>query len=640
MPNFYAAVRAVDRAEAWFQMRYMSWGTATAFEAGLRARRLVESNVFGLYDNDPPSASEAKIVYKMLTSHRTQILQVEALWGLNPDGTTGTRNLVAEVNADARWGTLDAVTLVDALIPARDAFIAWVNSSQLLEGQPNLVAGNWNPAAIYYNPNATTLDARGDDGKANNLEKSLLVGSDGADVIWGGAGDDVLIGGAGGDTLNGGAGADVLIGGTGFMDVLSGGAGVDIYVFKTGDGIDKIVGDATQGSNGDDDGKIIYDGVELKGLTARSVIDFQYGNHPSWVWTDGGQTFHATLMDGDVTNGGTLWVSKGTSFGTDRLVIENFKPGDLGLDLGANLACQLLPDTHTNPFTSGSYVPTTLSTFLKEGGSRTMTVALNTPAVAGQKVIIGADGLLDVLFVVTGAEELSLISGSVQLTLEEGQTSVTFALLERGEVAADTNLILSATLLDAQGQSVGTASSLNIALDATDSANSSTADTIYAIDTASQRMVGTGLTNTGTAPDVWSPGTTVYGASSLHYFQTGTVLTSPNLAQAYYSEIVDRSVATPEAGHDLVTTDGGLGNSYVIGSSYRDAIVDGINTGGWPTVLYGGPAGDNDVLYGNAGDDVLQTHGGDDQSYGGDGNSDVLYGGAGNDDKYFFLLAA
>ena len=43
MPGFFAAVRAQDRAEAWFQMRYNAWGTNTAVEAGLRARRLVEA---------------------------------------------------------------------------------------------------------------------------------------------------------------------------------------------------------------------------------------------------------------------------------------------------------------------------------------------------------------------------------------------------------------------------------------------------------------------------------------------------------------------------------------------------------------------------------------------------------------------
>lgn len=650
MPEFFDAVRSGNRAEAWYEMRYMSWGKRTVDEPGLRARRLIESNVFGLYDNDPPSANEARSVYKMLTSHRDQILQLEALWGVSPDGTSGTRNLVAEVNTDnTRWGTLDAVTLVEALTPARDAFIGWVNSSGLLEGQPNLVAEQWNPAAIYYNPNAknSTLDARSDDGKGGpdglRLENNLLVGSDGADILYGGTGDDVLIGSAGGDKLVGGAGADILIGGTGFTDVLSGGAGDDTYVFKTGDGIDKIVGESESDVNGDDDGKIIYDGIELTGSNAKSIIDFSQGDRPSWVWTEGGATFHATLMDGDLTNGGTLWISKGGDFGTDRIVIENFKPDDLGLNLDAALTCQLLPDTFTNPFTNESYTPTTLSTSLMEGGSRMMTVALNTPAVAGQKVLIGASGLLDVLFIVTGAEELSLSNGGVELTLEAGQTSITFELLERGDIDSDADFTLTATVRDADGQAVGDAASLHVALQASSSVTPENAETIYKIGEVtivdeSGQPAGSwygrysyGLRSDGTYTPITDVDMDIFGQAS--YFKAASVSADPSWR---HSEYIDDRGDYPAWSGGTVAILGGLGDSYIVGTEYRDVITDGVNdtfrydgyiyeNGAWvpaslPGYLYGN---DKDVLIGGLGGDVLFTHGGDDRAEGDEGN-DVL----------------
>ena len=81
----HAAVRAQDCAEAWFQMRYNAWGTNTAVEAGLRGRRLVEAQVFGLYDNATNiSPEEAKQVFRMWTRHQTQIRLDESRWGVNP----------------------------------------------------------------------------------------------------------------------------------------------------------------------------------------------------------------------------------------------------------------------------------------------------------------------------------------------------------------------------------------------------------------------------------------------------------------------------------------------------------------------------------------------------------------------------
>jgi GH24 family phage-related lysozyme (muramidase) len=231
MKGFFDAVRAGDRAEAWFQMRYMSWGTARPiFEAGLRARRLVESQVFGLYDSLTVSAAEARNVYTMLNRHRGEIMQLESKWGMTPDGIPGTRNLYAFVNAEPRWDGYSVQTLTESLEQARDSFISWVNTQLPLLVAP-LSPADWNPAAIYYNPASTTLSARLDDGKGATgggprLDKNLIVGGIANDTIEGGKGDDVLMGGL----------------------------GKDIYIYNDGDGNDTII---------DPDGGVLrYKGVD------------------------------------------------------------------------------------------------------------------------------------------------------------------------------------------------------------------------------------------------------------------------------------------------------------------------------------------------------------------------------------------
>ncbi len=67
----------------------------------------------------------------------------------------------------------------------------------------------------------------------------VLVGWGGNDVLHGGPGNDTLHGGYGKDTLYGGPGDDTLLGGPG-MDTLHGGSGNDVFVFRPGDGNDRI----------------------------------------------------------------------------------------------------------------------------------------------------------------------------------------------------------------------------------------------------------------------------------------------------------------------------------------------------------------------------------------------------------------
>jgi Ca2+-binding RTX toxin-like protein/GH24 family phage-related lysozyme (muramidase) len=249
MPGFFRAVRAEDRAEAWFQLRYNSWGTKKDNEAGLRTRRLVESQIFNLYDQydntSGVSAQESQQVYRMLQLHRAQILEDESLWGVNPDGTSGTRNLIAAINGDrVKWGTLPLVsTLTQALTPARDGIIAWVNGLLPAGVAPITASMIDNPASIY-------LDAGRDDSTQNvdpDHHGGVLVAArydaNGNEI----ASRDLLIGEGGNDYLLGGKGDDILLGGT----------GDDSYFFRVGDGQDVVVDDDGSGSLYRDDGRLV-----------------------------------------------------------------------------------------------------------------------------------------------------------------------------------------------------------------------------------------------------------------------------------------------------------------------------------------------------------------------------------------------
>lgn len=72
--------------------------------------------------------------------------------------------------------------------------------------------------------------------------RDTMLGDDGNDLLQGGGGNDALFGGGGDDTLSGGTGADRLVGGPG-DDIMNGGTGdgsPDTFLFRLGDGIDRI----------------------------------------------------------------------------------------------------------------------------------------------------------------------------------------------------------------------------------------------------------------------------------------------------------------------------------------------------------------------------------------------------------------
>ena len=72
-----------------------------------------------------------------------------------------------------------------------------------------------------------------------NSNANTITGGSGKDTIYGGNGNDSILGGAGNDRLYGQKGNDTLWGGAG-NDSLYGGAGNDVFIYKAGEGTDKI----------------------------------------------------------------------------------------------------------------------------------------------------------------------------------------------------------------------------------------------------------------------------------------------------------------------------------------------------------------------------------------------------------------
>lgn len=304
MQSFRDAVVAGDRSEAWFEMRYNAWGSNAAAEAGLRKRRVLESELFGLYsDPNNVTSDEALSTYQMYQQHRERINRDEARWGVDIDGNPGQRNLIAEANRD--YATLlegrgNVQTLAESLEPARLRLL-----SDLREQHPEIADRLSNEA---FNAGSIHVDAGRDSARvAVDADHASTIDAtrrrNGAEV----SNNDLLLGGGGNDILIGGQGNDVLIGGAGH-DVLRGGAGNDTYIVNDGD----VVQDA------DRNGQLFWDGRQLTGGTRQA-------GDPEGVFrsADGQTTYRIQGADLLIGN------ERGQS-----VTVQNFQSGSLGIELG------------------------------------------------------------------------------------------------------------------------------------------------------------------------------------------------------------------------------------------------------------------------------------------------------------------
>jgi len=304
MQSFRDAVNAEDRAEAWYEMRYNAWGSNANAEAGLRKRRYMESELFGLYDDPENVTSEdALSTYRTYQLHRDRINRDEARWGVDVDGNPGQRNLISEANRDYASllnGRGQVQTLAESLEPARARLLADLRT-QHPEISDRLTNEAFNAGSIYVPPGRDAANAAVDPRHAAKLDATRRRG--GAEVVH----NDLLLGGGGNDTLIGGRGDDVLIGGGG-RDTLRGGEGNDTYVVNN----DAVIQDA------DCVGQVFWNGQRLTG-----------GNH---LQRDPEGTFRS--VDGRQTyrmEGAKLLISNDQD---QSVTVQDYQSGALGITLG------------------------------------------------------------------------------------------------------------------------------------------------------------------------------------------------------------------------------------------------------------------------------------------------------------------
>lgn len=302
MQPFRDAVAAGDRAEAWFEMRYNAWGSNQNFESGLRKRRYMESELFGLYD-DPHdvSAEDAASVYRMYQLHRDRINGDEQRWGVDIDGNPGQRNLVAEANRDYA-GILrtrgNVQTISEALEPARTRLLSELRR-QYPEISESLGEQSFNAGSIHVAPGRESARISVDLGHPATLNATRT--RHGTEIV----NDDLLLGSGGDDTLIGARGDDVLIGGGG-RNTLRGGEGNDSYLVNGGD----IVQDS------DGLGRIVWNGRHL------DSVGWQRGEEGMFHSEDGRFTGRMDGADLIITNDQN-----------ESITVRNHQPGHLGIDL-------------------------------------------------------------------------------------------------------------------------------------------------------------------------------------------------------------------------------------------------------------------------------------------------------------------
>ena len=538
------ALQDDNRAEAWYQIRYNSnnGNTRNTAGQGLANRRFKESDLFNLYGDGPLSDLEAKEVLQMYTKYRDLSLDLNGIRAYDAQ--------FSPTNPNAGSHGIDV-----EISPARDHLIANFAEGRTIDGE------------VLVGQNEV---AQGDvlEGTASG---DLLFGEQGTDVLRGGAGTDVLYGGAGIDTLSGGtendllrgeAGNDTLQGGAG-NDLLEGGAGFDTYIYKTGDGNDRI-------EDSDATGVIVVNGKMLTGGVKKA-------GQNDWISSDGTLKYLMSGTDLVVQLNGT----------TIMTVNEDFQSGQFGIRL------------IDGPVTSTEAPPTVLTIV---GDFQPLDM---DPVEEG--VQIGYDELGNIIQDPGSPGDRSdLLNGSGNNdTLNGG------ALRDRLTALGGSDVLVG-----------GSDGDVLIGQDGND------------------QLFGDQLVNVGSLTSFENVGGTVGTGASGDFLSSG----------------VNDDVLVGGAGNDALY--GGAGQDLVLGGA-GDDVIDGDSdfvaaNFEWSYTFHnpfsytlnnavfvsnGGIVGDDDVLYGGAGNDVMMGMKGNDFLYGevgndkitGDDGDDVILGGEGDD---------
>jgi|CXWL01.1.fsa_nt_gi Ca2+-binding RTX toxin-like protein len=330
-----SALKADNRAEAWYQIRYESNQeriSNLALARGIANRRYAESDKFSLYENASVNETEAKSIFRMYTEHREAIYTYESDSRTSPSATDS----FAHESQDARNFLVPLYS--QKTVPFGPGVVTLpAIDGEVLVGTDDLAGDRFDlraitiqgvPASVFeLSKNDLMFGEGGRDFLHGRLGNDVLYGGDsgdelfgdeGQDVLFGDAGADTLQGGVGDDSLFGGAGNDTLVGGAG-NDNLAGGEGFDTYfINSTTDGVDTI-------EDSDAKGVIKIDGRVLTGGVKKP------DGNGVWKSADGYFEYRMVGTDLKVTVAGTS---------VTLTVNENFQSGQFGIRL---IDAQALP---------------------------------------------------------------------------------------------------------------------------------------------------------------------------------------------------------------------------------------------------------------------------------------------------------
>ena len=634
-PKLGQALQNGNRAEAWYEIRYNTnaegWryinsGTLKTVptERGLAKRRFEEAALFGLYNDlaNGVTRQEAEQIYRMLQTHRREILDYENAYGQLPianmavyHGRSPRGDQIAAARTDypTLAGLAQPDPLVNTLEPAKNVLLAYVfNDYSSVLGGLNL--NDYLSTAVYLgNANATNnLDAVIEDQEGAEIaSKDVLIGGDKADYLRGGKGDDVLIGGGGSDRLEGGPGADILIGGS----------GQDTYLWRRGEAVaeDMII---------DEDGQGFFAFTDSTGKL--TLISGEFVKDPTdptrWVDLATGEIF--------LTNNSpwTIILPDGSTINLG----ESFDEGDFGIQL-------LDAPTAPQPTLTivGDLTPTS-----GEDELGNLNVDPNSPAPDRADVLNGRDietegdliqslGGDDVVAAKAGDDKIEAGTGSDIVNAGDGNDLVLggadldllWGMAGNDRLYADAELDLQTAI--AQGETdlpTGTKGEL---LDGGEG------EDILVGGPGNDALVGGGGTGAnvilGGAGDDLILGHVRITTAAREWTVTRTVQQGAGGTQYLWG--FNNATAEQDSTPSDDALYGGAGNDWLFGGQGND-VLDG---GSGEDVLFGAQGADvlvggadRDVLVGEQGDDFLAGDIGNDTLDGGAG-SDFLEGGGGDD---------
>ncbi|MBV1928753.1 MAG: hypothetical protein KUG81_04500, partial [Gammaproteobacteria bacterium] len=457
----------------------------------------------------------------------------------------------------------------------------------------------------------TMSGGAGNDSMSGGGDNDIMSGNGGADDMFGDSGDDEMYGDAGNDTMSGGTGNDTMFGNSG-DDVMNGNAGADLMYGGSGS-FDSMNGgadsDVMYGDNGDDaeigDDDIMSGGAGNDMMFGEGGADHMYGN--------GGDDFVSGGFGNDTMHGNA---------GEDRMSGgsgDDIMFGDADNDVMTGGFGNDVMDGGTGEDKMyGSSGDDTMSGGADNDYMRGLDDNDSMSGDGGDDRMHGDDGH-DKMSGGAGNDTMSGGSGNDDMSGGSGSDSM------QGGVGDDSmsgdsgnDLMLGGGGNDTMSGGVGT-----------DTMYGNNDDDLMSGNGGADNMIGgrgndTMSGNSGADHMFGEDGEDIMSGGSGNDTMSGGDGNDDMSGGSGDDRMYGKS------GDDEMT--GGAGNDTMFGGSGSFDVMSG---GADSDVMYGdngnhAEIGDDDIMYGNAGDDDMWGEGGADLMSG-DGGADYMSGGFGND---------